>query len=63
MEGLWELSVSSSLDRFNLGLKPQRKYLKVDDLGDGEEIQMAEQRQDQSSMMHFSHFNMQTDVI
>lgn len=44
LEQLWELSVSSCLDIFNLGLRPQWKKLKVGDLGDGEEIQMAEQQ-------------------
>lgn len=34
LERLWELSVSSCLDIFNLGLMPQWKQLKVGDLGD-----------------------------
>lgn len=52
-ERLWELSVSSSLDIFDLGLGPPVERVERGWFGWWGGIQMAEQRRDQSSTMHF----------
>lgn len=53
LERLWELSVSSSLDIFDLGLGPPVERVERGWFGWWGGIQMAEQRRDQSSTMHF----------